>query len=505
MRSKKALLNIISSILMQVIAVIYGFVVPKIILSKFGSNVNGLVTSITQFLGYIVLLESGFGPVVKSILYKPLAEKDNKKIATILYKSERFFRTIALVFIIYIIALCFIYPAIINSDFEFLFTVSLIIIISISTFAEYFFGMTYKLFLQSDQKTYIISIIQIFTYCINILIVIILANLNCSIHVIKLVSGLIFVLRPVLQNLYVRKKYNIDYSDVDKNYVIKQKWDGLAQHIASVIHDNTDVTILSIFCDLVEVSVYSVYYLVIKGIRFIIIAFSSGIDASFGNMIANNEKENLNNKFRLYECLYFTIMTIAFSCTMLLITQFVSVYTKGITDANYNRVWFGILITFSEFVFALRQPYNDLIKAAGHFKETRRGAWVEAILNIVISVFLVNKYGLIGVAIGTLVAMTVRGIEFYFHASKYILKRKIVSNSYRILLSLFEATILYIVLRNFNFIEITSYFTWGIQAIIVLVITTTSVSIINAILYRKELKQLKTLGASLLKRNKTNG
>ena len=66
MRSKKAILNIITSLLLQVVVLICGFIVPKLIITKFGSNVNGLISSITQFLAYITLLEAGFGPVVNA-------------------------------------------------------------------------------------------------------------------------------------------------------------------------------------------------------------------------------------------------------------------------------------------------------------------------------------------------------------------------------------------------------------------------------------------------------
>ena len=304
MRSRKAIYNIISNLILQFVVVVYGFIVPKIIISKFGSNVNGLISSITQFLAYITLLESGFGPVVKATLYKSIAEKDNKTIKSILKTTEKFFRTIALIFIIYIIVLIVAYPMIVNNEFDKLYTISLILIISISTFAEYFFGMTYKLYLQADQRTYVISIIQIVTYILSTIFIVVLAKINCSIQIIKLVSGLIFVLRPLLQNYYVKKKYNINLKDVQEKYELKQKWDGLAQHIASVIHSNTDITILTIFCSLTEVSVYSVYYLVVSGIKKIIQAFSSGIDASWGDMIAKNEHDNLNKKFNLYEILY---------------------------------------------------------------------------------------------------------------------------------------------------------------------------------------------------------
>ena len=187
--------------------------------------------------------------------------------------------------------LCVLYPLLVSNEFDFIFTISLIIIIGISTFAEYFFGMTYRLYLQAEQKTYIISIIQIFTYIISVIFIIVLAKIGAGIQLIKLASGLVFVLRPIAQNLYVKKKYNIKLSEATEKYQLKQKWDGLAQHIAAVIHNNTDITILTFFTSLIEVSIYSVYSLVVKGIKSIIQSFTNGIDATFGDMIAKNEKD----------------------------------------------------------------------------------------------------------------------------------------------------------------------------------------------------------------------
>ena len=160
MKDTKVQKNIISSVLLQIITIICGFIVPRLIIESYGSNVNGLVVSITQFLAYISLLESGVGPVVKSILYKPIVNKDKKTIEQILKASEKFFRTIAYIFIIYIIILSILLPLTVNNEFDSSFTISLIIIISISTFAEYYFGMTYRLYLEAEQKLYIVSWIR---------------------------------------------------------------------------------------------------------------------------------------------------------------------------------------------------------------------------------------------------------------------------------------------------------------------------------------------------------
>lgn len=497
MRGKKAILNIIVSLLLQIVTLICGFIIPKLIITKFGSDVNGLVSSITQFLAYITLLEAGFGPVVKAALYKPIADKNKKQIENILKASEKFFRIIALIFIIYLIILSVVYPTIVNTEFAFVYTMSLVLIISISTFAEYFFGMTYKLYLQAEQETYITSIIQIIGYILNTVVIVILVEANANIHIVKLISGLIFVLRPIAQNIYVKKKYNINLKDADKQYKLKQKWDGLAQHIASVVHNNTDITILTIFAPITEVSVYSVYYLVVKGIKSIIQAFTGGIDASFGDMIAKGEKEQLNKSFKTYELFYYTITTIAYTSTIILIVPFIAVYTFGITDANYIRPLFAILLVLSEFVWAIRLPYSSITLAAGHFKETRKGAWVEAISNITISLIFVWKYGIVGVAIGTLVAMLIRTVEFVYHTNKYILERKQSESTIRFGIIAIQLIVVALLSKLLPTYEFTNYLIWIKYACMVLILTLIVVLPINIIVYKKDVKDL----LDIIKRN----
>lgn len=490
MRSKKAIINIISSILLQLITIICGFIVPRLIIGSYGSNVNGLVTSITQFLAYITLLESGFGPVVKAILYKPIANKNKEEIERILKATEKFFKTISYIFIAYIIVLAIVLPMIVAEQFNTWFTVSLVVIIAISTFSEYYFGMTYKLYLQAEQKTYITSIIQIGTTILNTILVVMLIYFGSSIHIVKIASSLMFVLRPLLQNAYIKKKYNLNLKGIASDYKIKQKWDGLAQHIAAVVHNNTDVVILTLFCNTIEVSVYSVYLLIVRGVKSLVQAFSDGIESAFGDMLAKDEKSILNKSFRVYEQLYFTLITIVFICTIFLIVPFVDVYTAGITDANYHRPIFATLIVLAEFMWTIRLPYSSITLAAGHFKQTKNGAWLESIINIVLSMILVWKYGIIGVAIGTLVAMFVRTIEFMYYSSKKILQRSSLYTFSRLIVIAIEVFAI-ILMMNFIFkTNITNYGEWALQAFVAFIITSIIVIPVNCLIYRKDTKDI---------------
>lgn len=489
MRSKKAIKGIITSLLLQIISVICGFIVPKLIISNYGSDVNGLINSITQFLAYITLLEAGIGPVVKALLYKPIANKKRNEIINILSASDKFFKKLSHVFIIYIILLVIIYPIIVIESFDIIFTISLILIIAFSNFSEYYFGMTYRLYLQANQQSYVINYIQIITTILNTMLVIILVKLNCNIQLVKLFSTFALMLRPILQNIYVKKKYDLNFKNVKSNYKLSSKNDALAQHIASVIHENTDIAVLTLFTSILEVSVYSVYLLVIRGVKRIVYSISDSVSSTFGDMIAKDEKENLNKKFSIYETIYILINTILFASTLCLIIPFIEVYTKGITDVNYIRPLFAVILVMSEFIYCIRMPYNSLVLTAGHFKETKNGAWVEAIVNIVLSLILVNFYGIVGVAIGTLVAMTVRTIEIYNYANKNILKRSKVESIEKILLSFISIILVYIIYNQIDIKLDITYIGWFIRAIITCVISVIVVTLVNISNIRKLLKR----------------
>ena len=108
-REKRAKLNITTSLFNQFVTLICGLIIPRILLEAFGSEAYGATNSITQFLGYITLLEGGIGGVARAALYKPLAEKNIYKISQVMYEIKRFFRIIAYIFIPYVFILCFLF------------------------------------------------------------------------------------------------------------------------------------------------------------------------------------------------------------------------------------------------------------------------------------------------------------------------------------------------------------------------------------------------------------
>ena len=85
---------------------------------------------------------------------------------------------------------------------------SLIAVVSIGTFAEYFFGITNRTLLQADQASYISYTSDILQTICNTICVAILIKLNCSIYIVKLGSSLVFLMAPAIVSLYIHKKYS---------------------------------------------------------------------------------------------------------------------------------------------------------------------------------------------------------------------------------------------------------------------------------------------------------
>lgn len=493
MRSKKAMMNTAVSLLLQFVTAVCGFIVPRLIIGTYGSDINGLVSSITQFLSYITLFEAGVGGVVRAALYKPLADKNTPKLSSIVNATEDFFRKISYIFVVYMALLACFYPLIVNKSFGWGFTASLVAIIGISTFVQYYFGMTYMVFLQADQKRYITSLVQIFTIIANAVLVVVFVKLGTSIHVLKLGTAIVYIIRPILLNIYVKKKYGIDRNSAPDKSAISQRWDGLGHHIAYFVNLNTDVVILTICSkitsafSIAEVSVYTVYYSVVMGVQNITSALSTGMEAALGNMLAKDEKDNLREKFDLYEFLSYAVTTFMFTSTGILIVPFVSVYTKGITDANYIRPAFAYLLVAAYAVYAIRLPYNSLTLAAGHYKQTRNGAFVEAGINVGVSAVLVFFFGIIGVAIGTLAAMTFRTVQYAWYLSKNILVRSFSIFLKRAGGAVLSAALSVAVNRFVPHIEVISYLTWALYGAEVALITGIIILLVDLVFFRKDL------------------
>lgn len=491
MRSRRLLYNTISSLVFQVTTIVCGFILPRIILNAFGSEVNGLVNSITQFLGIISFLELGVGAVVQSALYKPLAENRKDDVSAIVSSANKFFRRLAQILLVYVAILTVVYPFIAGGGFGFFYTAALIIAISISVFAQYYFGIVNRLLLTADQRGYVQYTAQTVAVVGNTIACYILILLGGSIQLVKLTTSLIYLLQPFVIYLYVRRHYDLDPHIQYSEEPIPQKWNGIAQHVAAVVLDGTDTVVLTLFATLADVSIYSVYFLVVKGVKQLFMSMTNGITSLIGELWARQELDELHKTFGWTEWVIHTGTTYVFGVTGVLIVPFVMVYTSGIDDANYIQPLFAVLIVAANAAHCLRLPYNIMILAAGHYKQTQNNYIIAAIVNVVISVITVKAWGLIGVAIGTLIAMAYQTIWMAWYDSRNLIRWPLSKFVRQIIVDI-ATVVLCGLCTSFISMNSVSYISWVIMAIEVAVIWLLIMAVINMLCYKD--KVLKLLG-----------
>lgn len=500
MRSKLLVKNTIVNFVAQIVAVFCGLILPRLILVNFGSEVNGLISSITQFLNYITLLEAGVGGVARAALYKPLADGDRKKVSAIIVAVERFFQKLAKIFIVYMLMLALIFPYVSKSSFDYLYVASLVIIIGISTFAQYYFGITYQMLLQADQRKYISNYIQIATSLVNTLIAVLLILMGQGIHVVKFASASVFVVRPIILNTYVKKKYGLVKDIAPDNEAIAQRWFGLGHHIAFFLQSNTDIFVLTIFTNPLLVSVYTVYKYVITSLSNLLSSFTNSLEASFGNIVANNDSDLLKKILSLTEFVTCIISTCAFSVCAILIFPFISIYTKGVDDANYYRPLFAFLFILNEWMTIVRTPSNNLVLAAGHYRQTQIYAYWEAGINIVASLLFVNKFGLSGIIFATLCSTLLRTICFIRYMNKYIVKVNLWKQYGRYVLNISTSVVIILIFYNSKLPEPLSYSAWIILAIPIMVVVSSCIVVFNCLLFRADFKGMISYTRRLIKK-----
>ena len=484
--------NVAASILLSFVNLINVVVVPRIILSCFGSETNGLINSIVQFLNYIQLLEGGLTSVIMAALYKPLSLGDEKKVYSVVKTAESFFRKIAIIYVLYTVAVAFIYPLFVETPYDYSYVTVLVFVIAIGIFVQYFFSLSYRVLLNADQRSYVVSLTQVVFVLVNLAIVIITTRFWPDIIAVKLFSAAGFFVQPIIYRIYIKKEYNfdvLDYSVEADNNLISQRWDGFGQNMAYFIHTNTDIIILTLLSTLKDISVYSVYFMVVNSLKMLVMTISQAISPSFGRVLAEGDASKTDRVFGRYDFTINYISTLLFVSGILLVTPFVHVYTSGIDDANYYQPVFGLILGIAEWIYCLRDPYVSAAYAAGHFKQTAKYAYTEAALNIVISIILVPKLGIIGVAIGTLVSMAYRMIMHALYLKWNILHRKMYCFAKKMIVfgSCFVISGLTVVaLGHLRHLEIDNYFQWVEVGVIVFVIVLGVTTLLSIKFYKEE-------------------
>lgn len=282
-RTKKFMYNSIATAIYQIAVMLVGFITPRILLQFYGSEMNGLVSSINQFITYFSLVEAGIAGAAVYSLYKPLANKDKDGISAIVSAAKNFYVQAGVIFTFLVIGLAVIYPVFVKvSTLSFASETILIVVLGAKGFLEFFTLAKYRVILTADQKTYVVSNASTIYIILQMVIIVVLSYLRCNIVVLYAIAILALFARSFILTIYVKKRYSfINYKAEPNVKALDKRWDALFLQILQAVQTGAPVLIATIFTSLTDVSIYTVFNMVFIGINGVLNIFVNGLSAGF--------------------------------------------------------------------------------------------------------------------------------------------------------------------------------------------------------------------------------
>lgn len=418
--------NLYVGILGQVIAIVLGVLVPKMVLVNYGSEINGLLSSVTNIYAYIAIVEAGITAASCQALYKPIAEKNTDRINQIMSATNQYYHRTGTIYFLLVLVFSIGYPLIINTQIPFATIFMVILFNGIGNVINYFFHGKYLILLKADGKNYIRTGLDTVINALKQISKIVLIARGFDVVMVQFAAMLVSFLQMAYITLYIRKHYSwIDLKVAPDPGAISQSKNVFVHEINYLITSNVDVVLLTAFTTLQTVSVYSLYNLLFGMINRILRTVRESLEFKIAHLY-HTAKNDFLQIFRMFEAFYLVIAFSAFTITAYFITPFIRLYTAGVTDAQYVDAYLPILFVIVNLMACGRYPLDAMIHISGHFKQTQGSSACESIINLATSVVLIQFYGIYGALMGTVISSLYRLSYLIYYVNKHILKSNIL-------------------------------------------------------------------------------
>lgn len=488
-RTKKSIKNIFWAIFYQVLLIVLNFILRSIFIKKLSTEYLGINGLFSNILSVLSLAELGVGNAIIYTMYKPLKENNELEVASILNFYKKIYSIIGIiVFSIGITLLPFL-NNIVKLEHEMQNLKLYYILYLLNTVCSYFLVAQTSIF-TADQKDYKLKKVNIFFNILKFIFQAILLICFNSYLLYLLVQIVVTIINNILNLIKTYKEY--PFLKTKGKMIDKETKGGILNNVKSlflyqfggVILNNTDNIIISVICGTVTVGLYSNYSLIITSVENIISNIFTSTLASIGNYnIDNTEKE----KYKLFKILDMISYWI-YGCLSIIF---------GIIINNFIEIWIGksyilgieiiIICIVNFYLRGMLYPVLCFRNTTTLFKKTKYIMFFTAMINIILSIYLGLKMGLVGILIATALSRVLTNIWYepkilfkeYFNesVSKYYIK-KIV----QIIGLIFIYSIIYLICQNIIIVN-NAIMTLILRTIIILLISNVYFILV---FYRKE-------------------
>ena len=420
--------NMSSYLILQVVNLSVGIVLPRLYLGIYGSEVNGVISTVNSFISYFSYVEAGLGASLIHALYKPLSRNDSVEINGVLSYSKEQYKKISHIYLALVVLLSAIFPLtrpannLTPGEFA-----SLVFVIGFYGAFDFYTMAKFRVLLTADKKEYIISYAMIVAQVLRFVLTWILLQFDISVVFVKIVPIFTLFVRSVILKAYINKTYpTVTFQTTEKPDVstAKKRWDALLLQLSINTSTALPVLIVSNILGYKEANVYAIYSLVVSAVIALVSALSSGVAPVFGEKIALNQ--SVHNIYHVYGWGVSFVLTLVFSVCGVMILPFVKLYVAVVDDVNYIYASYAVLFSLWGALHSFRIPFTAVINAAALYKETRALNITNLALQIILGVVLACLWGINGVLVALIISALHRNISMAF-----VIDRKLTPHSFK--------------------------------------------------------------------------
>ncbi|RAJ27430.1 O-antigen/teichoic acid export membrane protein [Gelidibacter algens] len=403
--------NMKFSMFFYLIFLVLQFVSRKLFLDNLGDEFMGLSGTLRSFLSFLNLAELGIGAAVGFSLYRPIFNKEHGRINELIALFGHLYKKIGLFVIIAGIILSLFFPLIFD-------TLDAPLTVVYYTYYTFLFGMCINFFfnyhiilLQADQKDYVITSSSQSINLIKIILQCVVVFYYQSVYgwiTLELLYYLVnsYVLRKKVKQIYPWLSINqkTTNSILKTNPEIITKVKQISFHkLGAFVTGGTDQILIFAFISIETVAFFGNYQLVFSRLLQLVNTAFAGTAAGIGNLVAENNKDNINKVFWEMMALRFYIAGIAIIVLYFVTQPFISIW---LGETYILSKYVLLLFLVNMFIMQIRIPVDHFKDAYGLYQDVWAPV-IQSIINLGMSIILLHYFDLAGILMGTTIAFSI--------------------------------------------------------------------------------------------------
>ena len=407
-RTKNSMRNMIFGLGGQVLNIIMSFLARVVLVHVLGDLYAGIAGNFTNILMVFSLADLGVGTAIIYALYKPIATSDKEQIRKLMNLYAKAYTIIGFVIIGMGLVMMPFLPYFMKTTEEIPHLRLIFMLFVINTASTYF--LSYKgTLITAHQKNYIVTNVtyatSIINYILQIVIILVTKNylLSLGLQVFtNILQGVILWFKANKMYPYIRNTKDAQLSKPERKGIFKNVFSMVYYRIGQVVLNGTDSMVISSLIGVIETGIYSNYSLLLTTIKNLLQQVFHAITASVGNLNALESNEKKYSTFNIIYLGNFWMFGFSSVCFWVLMNPFIHIVFGSERIMSWDIV---LLLVLNFYLLGMRNTIITFRDTMGIFRQGRFIPLSGALINVVVSILLAPKLGVMGVALGTTISI----------------------------------------------------------------------------------------------------